>query len=273
MGEKPTKLPALFIPHGGGPWPFMNEALGPPGMWNGLRDYLEGVPASLPARPQAVIVISAHWERPRPTVDIDAAPGMLFDYYGFPEHTYALNYPAPGAPQLAARVRDLLAGVDLPCDEARGRGFDHGVFVPFMLIYPRADVPILQLSLQRRAPVVTHLTIGRALAPLRDEGVLIVGSGMSYHNLRAFFSAQEAARRPAAQFDDWLTRAIETPERRAREMRLLDWRAAPGARESHPTPEHLDPLFVVAGAAGADRGRRVFHAEFWGKPVSGFAFG
>jgi aromatic ring-opening dioxygenase catalytic subunit (LigB family) len=265
-------LPTLFIPHGGGPWPFMDKAFGPPGMWDGLRAFLSGLAASLPARPKAVLAISAHWETPRPAVDTDAAPGMLYDYYGFPEHTYRLEYPAPGAPQLAGRVRDLLAKAALPCDGVTGRGFDHGVFIPFMLIYPQADMPILQMSLQKHASVAEHLAIGRALAPLREEGVLIVGSGMSYHNLREFFSPSDAAREPAAQFDDWLLQAVEAAPQ-AREAALIDWRKAPGAKQSHPTPEHLEPLFVVAGAAGEDAGRRVFSGELAGKPVSGFRFG
>ncbi|QGM44741.1 DODA-type extradiol aromatic ring-opening family dioxygenase [Methylocystis heyeri] len=267
------KLPTFFIPHGGGPWPFMDSAFGPPGMWDGLRDFLAGLPASLPARPKAVLTISAHWETPRPTVDIDPAPGLLFDYYGFPEHTYKLRYPAPGAPQLAVHVMELLGAAGLPCDEARGRGFDHGVFIPFMLIYPQADMPILQMSLQKGASVARHLAVGRALAPLREEGVLIVGSGMSYHNLREFFSPSETARKPAAQFDDWLTQAVEAADPAAREAGLERWFSAPGAKQSHPTPEHLEPLFAAAGAAGQDLGRRVFSCELAGKPVSAFRFG
>jgi aromatic ring-opening dioxygenase catalytic subunit (LigB family) len=267
------KLPTLFIPHGGGPWPFMDSAFGPPGMWDGLRDFLAGLPASLPAKPRAVLAVSAHWETPLPTVDIDPAPGMLFDYYGFPEHTYKLRYPAPGAPQLAAHVKDLLGAAGLPCDQAQGRGFDHGVFIPFMLIYPQADMPILQMSLQKGASVAQHFAVGRALAPLREQGVLIVGSGMSYHNLREFFSPGEAARAPAEQFDDWLTEAVETADSKARETALERWLSAPGARQSHPTPEHLEPLFVIAGAAAEDRGHRVFAGELIGKPVSAFSFG
>jgi aromatic ring-opening dioxygenase catalytic subunit (LigB family) len=266
------RQPALFIPHGGGPWPFLQD-FGPPGMWEGLRGFLSGVEASLPAPPKAFLVVSAHWETTRPCVDADAAPGMFFDYYGFPEHTYALSYPAPGAPALADLVRALLTDAGVACDEARGRGFDHGVFIPMMLIHPRAETPVLQMSLQKGASVARHLEIGRALAPLREEGVLLIGSGMSYHNLREFFSAAESQRAAAKSFDDWLTQTLLLDDCDARDQRLGDWLDAPGARASHPTPEHLEPLFVIAGAAGQDRGRRVFHDEFWGKAVSGFAFG
>ena len=266
------RQPALFIPHGGGPWPFMQE-LGPPGMWGGLRGFLEGIEASLPAPPKAFLVVSAHWETERPTVDADAAPGMLFDYYGFPKHTYALSYPAPGAPELAARVRALLTDAGVASDEARGRGFDHGVFIPMMVIHPRADVPVLQMSLQKGASVARHLEIGRALAPLREEGVLIIGSGLSYHNLREFFSGDDAPRVAAKSFDDWLTQTLLLEDGDARDRRLGEWLDAPGGRASHPTPEHLEPLFVIAGAAGRDCARRVFHDALWGKAVSGFAFG
>jgi len=273
MTPSPARLPTLFIPHGGGPWPFMEAAFGPPGMWDGLRDYLASIPASLPVKPKAVLVISGHWETARPTVNVNPAPPLLFDYYGFPEHTYHLRYPAPGAPELASRVGALLRGARFALDKERARGFDHGVFIPFMLIYPDADMPILQMSLQAHAPVATHLAIGRALAPLRDENVLIVGSGMSYHNLREFFSPTEAARLPAARFDDWLTDAVETEDAAQREAKLRAWLDAPGALASHPTPEHLEPLFVVAGAAEADHGKRAFHADIAGKPISGFQFG
>lgn len=266
------RQPVLFIPHGGGPWPFM-QGFGPAGMWDGLRSFLESIEASLPAPPKAFLVISAHWETERPTVDADRAPGMLFDYYGFPEHTYRLSYPAPGAPQLAARVRALLGEAGIACDEARGRGFDHGVFIPMMLIHPRAETPVLQMSLQKDASVARHIEIGRALAPLREEGVLIIGSGLSYHNLREFFSGDEAPRASARSFDDWLTQTLSLEDCGARDRRLGEWLDAPGARASHPTPEHLEPLFVIAGAAGQERGRQVFHGEFWGKSVSGYAFG
>ena len=218
-------------------------------------------------------MISAHWETERPTVDADAAPGMLFDYYGFPEHTYALSYPAPGAPALAARVRAMLDEAGIDCDEARGRGFDHGVFIPMMLIHPQADIPVLQMSLQKGASVARHLKIGRALAPLRDEGVLLIGSGMSYHNLREFFSHDEGPCAAAKSFDDWLTQTLLLDDSDMRDRRLGDWLNAPGASASHPSLEHLEPLFVITGAGGQDRGSRVFHDEFWGKAVSGFAFG
>jgi aromatic ring-opening dioxygenase catalytic subunit (LigB family) len=270
---KDAKLPTLFIPHGGGPWPFMPPPPGQIDIWEKLAAYLRSIPATLPTRPKATLVVSGHWETPRPAVNVNPAPPLLFDYYNFPERTYRLTYPAPGARELGAHVRQLLDAVGIASDEEHPRGFDHGVFIPLMLIYPEADVPILQIWLQHKAPVETHLAIGRALAPLRDEGVLIVGSGMSYHNLREFFSPNEGARKAAAEFDAFLKEAVETKDPSSRETKLRDWRNAPGALASHPTAEHLEPLFVVAGAAGADASRRVFADEILGEAISGFQFG
>jgi aromatic ring-opening dioxygenase catalytic subunit (LigB family) len=273
MSTATARLPTLFIPHGGGPWPFMESAFGPPGMWDHLAAYLRGLDASLGVRPKAVLVISGHWETPRPTLNIGAAPPLLYDYYGFPEHTYQLRYPAPGAPALAPRVRALLEAAGIASDSDAERGYDHGVFIPFMLIYPDADVPLLQLSLRADMDPAAHLAIGRALAPLRDEGVLIVGSGMSYHNLRAFFSHGPGADEAAAEFDAWLTEAVQAADPAERDRRLTVWAEAPGARASHPREEHLLPLMVAAGAAGADRGRRSYSDRIAGKALSAFQFG
>jgi aromatic ring-opening dioxygenase catalytic subunit (LigB family) len=205
----------------------------------------------------------------QPTVNVAERPTLMFDYYGFPEHTYRLKYPVAGAPDLEPRVRSLLAAAGLDLGVESKRGLDHGVFVPFMLIYPRADVPLMQLSLQHSLDPSQHLAIGRALAPLRKQGVLIVGSGMSYHNLAAMFSGGGAE--AAAAFDAWLEEAVTGPEER--DQRLMAWRDAPGGRESHPRAEHLLPLMVAAGAAAGDRGIRNFRESIAGKPIAGFRFG
>jgi aromatic ring-opening dioxygenase catalytic subunit (LigB family) len=262
-------LPTLYIPHGGGPCFFMDAPPDDPQRWDGLASYLREIDASLGARPRAVLVISGHWETDQPTVNVAEWPTLLFDYYGFPDQTYRLKYPVAGAPDLEPRVRSLLAaaGFDLKVDSKRG--LDHGVFVPFMLIYPRADVPIMQLSLQHNLDPGQHLAIGRALAPLRNQGVLIVGSGMSYHNLAAMFSGGGA--QAAAAFDAWLEKAIHDPQER--DERLKAWREAPGARESHPRAEHLLPLMVAAGAAAGDTGVRTFRESIAGKPIGGYQFG
>jgi aromatic ring-opening dioxygenase catalytic subunit (LigB family) len=266
------RLPTLFIPHGGGPCFFMEPFAGlPPGAWDRLAAYLKGIDASLGVRPKAVLIVSGHWETERPTVNVAERPALLYDYYGFPEHTYRLTYPAAGEPALAARVRELLAQAGFESDAEGRRGLDHGVFVPLKLVYPDADVPVVQLSLQRGLDPAEHLAIGRALAPLRDEGVLIVGSGMSYHNLREMFSPRGAEE--AEAFDAWLTEAATEPDPAERERRLSRWADAPGAQRSHPRPEHLLPLMVAAGAAGGDGGERVFHDHVAGKPLSGYQFG
>ena len=268
------RMPVLFISHGGGPWPFMDMSrLAPKAVWDRLEAHLRGIDASLPARPKAVLVISGHWEEDRPTLNVGTHPPLLFDYYGFPEHTYRLHYPAPGSPAVAARVRDLLADAGIAAGADDSRGFDHGVFVPFMLMYPDADMPIVQLSMQHGLDPETHLAIGRALAPLRDECVLIVGSGLSYHNLPAFLSQDPRHLEAAGAFDRWLTETVQAPDPAERDARLAAWAQAPGARLSHPREDHLLPLMVAAGAAGADPGRRDYGDSVSGKAVSGYRFG
>lgn len=268
-------LPTIFLPHGAGPWPFMDipSAFGPPENWEGLAEYLRNIGRVI-AQPAAVLVVTAHWVTPRPTVSSAAQPAMLYDYSGFPPNTYRLSYPAPGSPVLANRVRELLTGAGIANDEDARRGYDHGTFIPLMLIYPEASIPVVQLSLRRDLDPQAHLDIGRALQPLRAEGVLIVGSGMSYHNMHAFFSPHPRHAEAGAKFDAWLTATVEEADPAVRAQRLVQWEQAPGGLASHqPTYEHLTPLFVAAGAAGADRGRRTFSGQLIGMPVSGIQFG
>jgi aromatic ring-opening dioxygenase catalytic subunit (LigB family) len=240
-----------------------------PKLWDKMGDYLRGIAESLPQKPKAILLISGHWEEARPTLNVSARPGLLFDYYGFPEHTYQLTYPAPGAPALAERVKALLTSKDIAVDEDRQRGWDHGVFIPLKLVFPEADIPILQLSLQEGLDPAQHLAIGEALSPLRDEGVLIIGSGMSYHNMRSFTSPVDAA--DAQRFDDWLSKVLIDPA--ARNEALAHWSQAPSARVSHPREEHLLPLIVAAGAATGEAGAHVYSDYIFGKAISGFKFG
>lgn len=236
-----------------------------------MEAYLRSIPSTLPERPRALLVVSGHWMTPRPTVNIAAHPTLLYDYYGFPEHTYRLTYPVPGAPALGDRVRHLLAAARIPTDAESVRGLDHGVFIPLMVMFPEADIPVLQLSLQERLDPSEHLAIGRALAPLRDEGVLIIGSGMSYHHLPNLMTGRDNA--SAEQFDAWLTDSLTRVSPDMRSCRLVDWRLAPGALSSHPTPEHLLPLMVAVGAAERDTAVRDYSDRILGKAVSGFRFG
>lgn len=264
------RQPTFYLPHGGGPCFFMENTRGPAGMWDSMAAFLRGIVATLPEKPKAVVIVSGHWEERGFAVNTAPNPALLFDYYGFPEHTYHLKYPAPGSPVLAQRVRGLLEGAGLATSEDAERGLDHGVFVPFMLVLPDADVPIVEISLRSDLDPEVHLRAGAALAPLRDEGVMIVGTGMSFHNMRAF---GPAAAEPSARFDHWLTDAATAETASARSAALIDWESAPAARASHPREEHLLPLMVAAGAAGEDRGVKVFQDQVLGATVSGFRFG
>jgi aromatic ring-opening dioxygenase catalytic subunit (LigB family) len=267
-----SRLPTLYIPHGGGPCFFMDWPYPSPNPWTNLAAWLHRLPATLPFRPRAVLVISGHWESDPVTVNVQTQPPLLFDYYGFPDHTYRLKYPAPGDPQLASEIRSLLAASGIACGEDRQRGLDHGVFVPFLLIYPNADMPIVQLSLKQGLSAHEHLRLGAALAPLRDLGVLIVGSGMSFHNLGV--RSIENTLIPGSQlFDDWLGETVCLSDSDARNAGLANWAQAPAARYAHPREEHLLPLMVAAGAAAEDVGARTFNDVMLGWRISGFRFG
>lgn len=264
--DRPAIQPSLFIPHGGGPCFFMPD---PGGTWIRMEAYLRGLPASLPEPPKAVLVVSGHWEAPAFTFTGAANhPGLIYDYYGFPPETYRLTWPAPGAPWFAERGAALLRETGLPAAVDPARGFDHGVFVPLKVMFPDAAVPVVQMALHASLDPALHLAAGRALAPLRDEGVLIVGSGMSFHNLRAMGDPRVAA--PSGEFDRWLRDAIAS-EPAERDARLARWAEAPWARLCHPREEHLIPLMVAAGASSA-RGEPDYGELVLGGAVSAFRF-
>lgn len=264
------RMPTLYLPHGGGPCFFMEWTMGPRDTWDAMAAWLRALPASLPERPKALLVVSAHWETRRPTLLTGAQPPLLYDYHGFPEHTYQLRWPAPGAPALAGQVAQLLRGAGIETDTDASRGFDHGVFIPLLLAFPKADVPTLQLSLQAGLDPAQHLAIGRALAPLREEGVLILGSGMSYHNMRGF--GRECSLAESLAFDTWLEQTAKAePAERGR--RLQRWAEAPAARACHPREEHLLPLMVCAGAGLQDAGSVAFRDQVMAVQVSALRFG
>ena len=264
-------LPTLFVPHGGGPCFFMDPAGGPPDpMWRPMQAYLAGLIASLPERPRAILMISGHWEADRVTVHVGDGKPLLFDYYGFPEHTYHLRYDAAGAPDVARRAAALLRGIGQEVAEEAQRGWDHGVFVPMKVMAPDADIPLVQMSLKACLDPAEHIAIGRALAPLRDEGVLIVGSGMSFHNLRARGPQMTTV---ANEWDEALTAAVTDADPARRAARVAAWDSLPHARFAHPEAEHLLPLMVALGAGGGDAAQRDYRDVVMGWVVSGYRFG
>lgn len=264
------RLPTYFISHGGGPWPWMKAEMGD--TYAQLEAALADMPRQIGRKPRAILMISAHWERPRFTVQANPHPAMVYDYGGFPAHTYQVRYDAPGDPALAQRVQALIEAAGLPAGVDAERGYDHGMFSPMKAIYPNADVPVVQLSLRQGLDPAEHLALGRALAPLRDEDVLIVASGLSYHNLRAF-GPQAAA--PSRAFDDWLGRTLTDSAPAARAQHLTGWDSAPAARIAHPREEHLIPLMVAVGAAENETGHRVYYENGFmgGLTVSSYRFG
>ncbi|MES2854921.1 MAG: class III extradiol ring-cleavage dioxygenase [Bdellovibrionota bacterium] len=266
-----TKLPTYFISHGGGPWPWLKKEMP---FYAELEKSLKAIPFELPYKPKAILMISGHWEASEFTVMATPKPPMIYDYGGFPEHTYKVRYEAPGSPEVAARVKTLIEAAGLTVRVDSERGFDHGTFTPLVEMYPDADVPVLQLSLKSDYDPETHVKLGRALAPLREEGVLIIGSGLSYHNLR-LFGKNEAAKKASKEFDDYLQDAVvqSTPENRHR--KLLNWASAPSARISHPEEDHLLPLMVAVGAAENEKAELIYHEEdFMGAiTASSFRFG
>jgi aromatic ring-opening dioxygenase catalytic subunit (LigB family) len=263
------RMPAVFLPHGGGPWPFVDLGVPKPEL-DAFNTYLHDVARVPPQRPRALLVISAHWEEAVPTVMTAPRPPMYFDYYGFPPAAYELRWPAATDLALAKHVRTLLGAAGFGTGEDPARGWDHGTFVPLMVAYPDADVPVVQLSLLASLDPEEHLRMGRALAPLRDDGVFLIGSGMTFHNLRTF---RDPRSHPIAEtFDAWL-RGVATAPRAERDRGLVDWAQAPMARQAHPREEHLLPLHVIAGAAGDDRATVPFDGTFMGLRLSAYQYG
>ncbi|MBW8452947.1 DODA-type extradiol aromatic ring-opening family dioxygenase [Stutzerimonas stutzeri] len=263
-------MPTLFVPHGAGPCFFMEW--NPRHAWDAMADFLKGIAATLPAKPTAIVLVSGHWLQPTFSVTTAARPTLIYDYHGFPPHTYELRYPAPGDPALASRIAGLLDGAALGGREDAQRGFDHGMFIPLKLMFPDADIPVVQLSLRSDLDPRAHIEAGRALQALRGEGVLIVGSGMSFHNMRGYGDPRFAP--ISDEFDHWLTAAVELPPGE-RDRALQRWEDAPAARLCHPprAEEHLIPLLVAAGAAGDSNGRKVFSDRVMHTTLSAYRFG
>lgn len=260
-----ARMPALYLPHGGGPSFFMTGDR--KAMFQGMEDFLRQVPSLLPSLPSAILIVTAHWETVSLRLTGSARPELIYDYYGFPPETYQLRYDAPGEPDLAQRAANLLAdhGFDAQVDPSYG--WDHGVFIPLKVIYPHADVPVVAMSLQAGLDPELHCRAGRALSPLRDEGVLIIGSGMSYHNLRQFVAAAPAS----FAFHQWLDDAL-AGDWNQRTRQLARWGEAPGGRMSHPREEHLLPLMVASGAGSDLAGRRLWQGPVGPSVAAAWAF-
>jgi len=257
-----NELPAVFVTHGAPTLPLDDTP---------ARTFLASLGARL-GKPDAILCISAHWESDTAVVSTTPEPRTIHDFFGFPPALYELGYPAPGAPAVAARAAGLLAAAGIPCAQDASRGLDHGAWTPLLLMYPDADVPTTQLTVLPAAGAAAHIAIGRALTPLRREGVLILASGSATHNLREFRG--QSAATPALDyvraFDDWLVDAIESGD----EPALVDYRArAPQARRNHPTEEHFLPLFVAVGAGGLP-GQTLHRGASYGiLAMTAFAFG
>jgi aromatic ring-opening dioxygenase catalytic subunit (LigB family) len=255
-----NKTQIVFFSHGGGPLPI----LGDPGH-KAMIDFMIQLPSQL-KKPDAILVISAHWEESAATLLGAQNPAMFYDYYGFPDQAYEITYPAPGSPEYANKISGLLEKNNIPTYIDPQRGFDHGLFIPLKLMYPEADIPCLQLSLLRGLNPKAHIALGKALRGLQNENILVIGSGFSFHNMRAFSWQGIGAPDPANDaFQNWLIEVCTGPlPHSEREQRLIEWEKAPSARYCHPREEHLLPLHVCLGMAD-EPARLIFDDQILGK--------
>ena len=259
-------LPSLFVSHGAPTFPLTDAP---------ARAFLEGLGARLAERPRAILLVSAHWETPTPSLTAGETNPTIHDFRGFPKELYDIRYPAPGSAWLVERVAALIEGEGGTVTRNPNRGLDHGAWVPLRLVYPHADIPVVQLSVQTRLGPDYHFRLGRLLAPLRAEGVLIIGSGSFTHDLSSFRDYYNALNAPAPDwvdaFADWMSQALE----QGRTDDLLDYRQrAPQAARNHPTEEHLLPLFVALGAGGGGSAGHLHESVTHGVlRMDAFAFG
>ena len=261
-------LPTYFISHGGGPWmwvPQMRETFA------NLEQSLIEMVSEWEVPPKAILMVSGHWEADQVEVMATSQPPMVYDYYNFPQETYEVIYPAKGSPEMADRTLELLREAGIRANLNSQRGYDHGVFVPMAAMYPDAEIPLFQVSILKSYDPAAHFDLGRALSALRHEGVMIIGSGLSYHNLKRL--GPEAAE-PSSAFDAWLNDVMQLPPSQRTE-RLKDWTGAPYARMCHPEEDHLVPLFVALGAAEDEIATSIYHETnlMGGIAASGFRFG
>jgi aromatic ring-opening dioxygenase catalytic subunit (LigB family) len=254
----------LYLSHGAGPMPLLDD--------DGHKEMVENLKiiAAKIAKPSAIILVSAHWEEASPTITLGDNPSLIYDYYGFPKQAYEIQYPAPGEPDLARTVFSLLSdkGIESILDDKRG--FDHGLFVPLKIMYPKADVPCIQLSLVKSLDPGVHIKIGEALSGLEYENLLVIGSGFSFHNMKAFFAPSTIETQSMNEsFEQWLIETCSNPkiDEIKRTNRLVNWQNAPSARYCHPREEHLLPLHVCYGVAKRAC-RNFFELNILGKKAS-----
>ena len=259
------KAQVVYFSHGGGPLPILGDR-----GHQSMNAFMIQLPSQL-KRPESILVISAHWEEPVASLMGAPNPPMLYDYYGFPREAYQITYPAPGDPSLATRLIGLLNESNLSARIDRNRGFDHGLFIPLKMMYPKADIPSIQISLLADLKPSTHIALGKALSSLMNENILVVGSGFSFHNMRAFsFDGSEQPDPRNDAFQAWLIEVCTgSATQKDREHRLLEWEKAPHARYCHPREEHLLPLHVCAGMAQAP-GKLIFNNYITGKRAVAF---
>jgi len=239
------RVQIVYFSHGGGPLPILGDQ-----GHQAMVDFMKKLPSQL-RKPDAILVISAHWEESAATILNAKNPEMLYDYFGFPDAAYEINYPSPGTPELAEKISDILQKYKIPTQMDQKRGYDHGLFIPLKLMYPEADIPATQISLLRGLNPAAHVALGNALKDLSHENILVIGSGFSFHNMRAFsWQGPDLADSANDAFQNWLIETCTTSiSQSEREQRLIGWEKAPSARYCHPREEHLLPLHVCAGMA------------------------
>jgi aromatic ring-opening dioxygenase catalytic subunit (LigB family) len=265
MGSSTAPMPAVYLPHGGGPAFFMDGPMGE--MFQPMAEFLASFDTLLPRTPTAILVVTAHWEAPVVTLTGGTSPELIFDYYGFPRETYELTYPATGSPSLAQDAAKLLAKAGVPVEIDSAYGWDHGVFIPLKVMYPEAQIPVVAMSLRAGLDPNAHVAVGNALRPLREQDVLIVGSGMSYHNLQRMANGA----RDSDVFDGWLDDVL-VGDASKRAKHLAKWSEAPGGRASHPREEHLLPLMVASGAGSDQPGLKLWPGRVGDTRVAAWAF-
>jgi len=268
MNKSRKKTQVVYFSHGGGPLPILGDE-----SHRAMVDFMTRLPERL-EKPEAILVVSAHWEENAPTLLGASNPPLFYDYYGFPDQAYTLKYPAPGASGLAGKIAGLLEENGIAARVDTRRGFDHGLFIPLKLMYPAADIPATQMSLMRGLHPARHIELGKALRSLMHENILVIGSGFSFHNMGAFsWSGNSRPDPDNDEFQNWLVETCAGPiVQDEREKRLIRWEQAPSARYCHPREEHLLPLHVCTGMAGG-RADLIFDDAILGKRSVAFLWG